>query len=215
MKNKSRPFHLQNRPRLVVFVKAPILGRCKTRLAKEIGYGAINFYRHSTRRLIKALYHPRLWQMILAIDPLPETFSNRAALWPSNIARMTQPKGDLGQRMGYVFDHAPPGPVIIIGSDTPHIDPSLIGRGFDRLRRDDAIFGPAMDGGYWLIGMARRRAAPDLFSHVRWSSPMALSDSLASLPQHFAVSHLPILRDIDDKSDLAALPDVTRQVKMK
>lgn len=187
------------RPRLIIFVKAPVIGRCKTRLAKDIGAGrAIAFYRHATKRLTGELAGNKSWQTILAIDPYTAL---SASLWPSNIARISQGSGDLGARMGAVFRQMPPGPVIIIGSDTPHISRRHIAEAFDRLNRKDAVFGPAADGGYWLIGLNRQKPAAHLFDAVRWSSAHTLEDTIASLPKFFQVGYLPTLHDVDTGAD--------------
>jgi glycosyltransferase A (GT-A) superfamily protein (DUF2064 family) len=75
---------------------------------------------------------------------------------------------------------------------------------FRVLARADAVLGPADDGGFWLIGLARRKRAPRLFKGVRWSSKHALADTLKSLPRDFAVERIAKLRDIDDAKDLRA-----------
>ena len=69
----------------------------------------------------------------------------------------------------------------------------------------DAVIGPATDGGYWLIGLARRRAAPDLFRGVRWSSEHALSDTAASLPAGYIVRQTDYLSDLDIADDLGLM----------
>ncbi|MFZ5617010.1 MAG: TIGR04282 family arsenosugar biosynthesis glycosyltransferase, partial [Pseudomonadota bacterium] len=110
-----------------------------------------------------------------------------------------------GRRMEAAFGAAPAGPTIIIGADTPGLRARYIRRAFDALAGHDAVFGPSDDGGYWLIGLARRRAAPGLFRDVRWSSAHALEDTIASLPRAFSVSRIERFRDLDDAEDLKAL----------
>ncbi|MEE9329790.1 MAG: TIGR04282 family arsenosugar biosynthesis glycosyltransferase [Parvularculaceae bacterium] len=193
-------------PKLIVFVKAPKIGRAKTRLAKDIGAArAATFYRQATAKLLGRMADRR-WETLLAVDPAPYICDGFTNLWPPNFQRIGQGKGDLGQRMGQQFTHAKPGPVIIIGSDAPGVTRALIANGFANLRGSDAVFGPAEDGGYWLIGMARRRCAPNLFHQVRWSTEYTLQDTLTSLPFRFRISHLPKLSDIDDGKDLANMP---------
>jgi hypothetical protein len=70
---------------------------------------------------------------------------------------------------------------MIIGSDIPAIEPSHIAQAFRLLGRADAVFGPATDGGYWLVGLKRTPTALNAFAHVRWSGPHALADTLANL----------------------------------
>ncbi|MBY0423285.1 MAG: DUF2064 domain-containing protein, partial [Parvularculaceae bacterium] len=71
--------------------------------------------------------------------------------------------------------------------------------------RTDAVFGPATDGGFWLVGLARRRPAPGLFQSVRWSSEHALADAVRSLPRGFETAFLETLSDVDQAEDLGAL----------
>ena len=72
-------------------------------------------------------------------------------------------------------------PSIIVGSDIPAIEAEHIAQAFRLLGRNDAVFGPAADGGYWLIGLKRMPKALAPFAGVRWSSPHALADTLANL----------------------------------
>jgi hypothetical protein len=93
--------------------------------------------------------------------------------------------------------------VVIVGSDIPGIDASLVARAFDRLGRHEAVFGAADDGGYWLIGLARRRLAPRalarrLFRGVRWSGPHALADTRRNLPAGAEAPPLAVLEDVDE-----------------
>ncbi len=192
--------------RLVVFAKAPLMGKAKTRLAKDVGPArAACFYRNATAKLLSRVDDPR-WQTVLALDPPSIVPGGLENLWPPNLPRIGQGTGDLGARMGNMFSHLPPGPLMIIGSDCPGITTHHIAQGFAQLRGSDAVFGPAIDGGYWLIGLARRRAAPQLFDQVRWSTEHALSDTQKTLPGHFRISQLPPLSDVDHGEDLAAQP---------
>lgn len=189
---------------LIIFVKAPVAGRVKTRLARDVGPArAAALFRVMSAQAI-ANAGGGVWKTVLAVDP-PSACARGPASWPRRFQRTPQAKGDLGERMRRAFDAAPPGPAIIIGADAPGARRRHIAAAFRALAGADAVFGPADDGGYWLIGLARRRAAPDLFNGVRWSSAQALKDTLASLPQGFRVSFIDPLRDIDDARDLEAL----------
>lgn len=189
---------------VIVFVKAPQAGRVKTRLGVDIGMGrAAALFRVLTERTIaESMSGP--WRVMLAVDP-PSAMSGFDALWPPRLVRMPQASGDLGARMGHAFDAAPPGPVVIIGADAPGLRTRLLRNALRALRGADAVFGPATDGGYWLIGLARRRVAPDLFNGVRWSTKHALADTLKSLPSAFRIQYLEQLRDIDTAEDLDAV----------
>jgi glycosyltransferase A (GT-A) superfamily protein (DUF2064 family) len=97
----------------------------------------------------------------------------------------------------------PPGPVIILGADTPGVTPAHIAEGFYLLGRHGAVLGPAPDGGYWMIGLRRGgRAVPAaLFRGVRWSSPHAMADTMSGLAP-LDVGFGATLRDIDEVGDL-------------
>ena len=187
---------------LVVFAKPPLMGRTKTRLAAGIGpVRAAGFYRAATHRLLTRLDDPR-WRTVLAVNAAP---GERYACWPRSIPRVPQGQGSLGDRMTRVLAALPRGPALVIGTDSPQVEPGSIAAAFAALGSADAVFGPADDGGYWLIGLARRRPAPDLFSGVRWSTEHALADTRASLPETYRVGMLPVLTDVDTAGDLRAL----------
>ena len=158
---------------LFIFLKAPVAGRVKTRLGAEIGAGrATALFRVMTSQTIQhASDGP--WRTVLAVDP-PSVLSGFDNLWPPHLPRIAQTKGDLGMRMVAVFRSVMPGPVVIIGADAPRLRNDHIREAFSKLAACDAVFGPADDGGYWLIGLARRRTAPNLFQGVRWSTRHAL-----------------------------------------
>lgn len=188
---------------LIVFVKAPVAGRVKTRLARDVGAGrAAALFRVLLRSTFAAAHGP--WRTMLAIDP-PSAISEFERLWPAAFERAPQSKGDLGARMSAAIAGAGRGPVVIIGADAPAVRARHVRQAFRALGAHDAVFGPAEDGGYWLIGLAGRRAAPHLFERVRWSGPHALEDTLASLPAEFSVAFLETLADIDEGKDLGAL----------
>jgi rSAM/selenodomain-associated transferase 1 len=180
---------------LVIMVKAPVMGRAKTRLAREIGpVEALRFYRASTAALLRRLAFDPRWRTVLAVDP---PLACRAPHWPPMIPRRPQARGDLGARMLDQFQRSPHGPALLIGSDIPGIRVSHIATAFDALRRADAVFGPAEDGGYWLVGLPAGFRPAGLFDAVRWSSEHALADTRANLAGR-AVAHVATLFDVDD-----------------
>ena len=185
---------------LVVMVKEPRPGRVKTRLAKGIGpVAAAWWFRRQVLGLLRRLDDPR-WQIVLAVSPDRDGLQSR--VWPQHLARAPQGHGDLGDRMGRMLRSAPPGPVCVIGADIPGITRTRIAAAFDALGQADAVFGPAFDGGYWLVGLKRTRAVPPgLFEHVRWSTEFALQDTIATLPGH-RIAMVDRLRDVDTVDDL-------------
>jgi hypothetical protein len=182
---------------LVIFLRAPRLGRVKSRLAAGIGaLAALRFYRLATAQLLWRMGRDRRWRCHVWITP------DRAARrppWRVPAQWRGQGAGDLGQRMARVFHTLPPGPAIIIGSDIPAIRPAHVAAGFRALGAHQAVFGPAADGGYWLVGLRRRPRVPHrLFERVRWSSAHALADTRAGLPRDLSVALLETLEDVDD-----------------
>lgn len=174
---------------LVLMAKAPVLGRVKTRLAREIGpVTALRFHRLTTERLIRRLGQDRRWELIVATTPGPRF---RARLIP-------QGGGDLGARMQRLFEGFAPGPVVIIGADIPGVRSAHVAAAFRALGTHDFVFGPATDGGYWLMGAKRRPLPMRLFEGVRWSSEHALADTLAALPRRSSVAFVATLDDVDD-----------------
>ncbi len=182
-------------------LKEPRPGRVKTRLGRDIGMvAAAWWFRHQTARLLRRLEDPR-WDLILAVAPDREGLHSR--VWPGHLPRIPQGRGDLGARMARVFRGLPPGRACVIGGDIPGVTPAHVARAFAALGDHDACFGPAPDGGYWLIGLRHPGRAPSGFlDGVRWSSEHALSDSRATLPG-CRIAQVDTLADVDTAADLA------------
>jgi uncharacterized protein len=175
--------------------KLPVAGGVKTRLARDIGVaGATRFARHAAAALLQRLGYDGRWQTVLAVAPNQAKWSRA---WPRGVARMPQGSGDLGRRMQRIFACRHAGPVLIVGTDVPGITPAHIAEAFRLLGRHDAVFGPAADGGYWLIGLKRRPRVLRPFAGVRWSSPHALADTLANV-RVYKVAFVATLSDVDD-----------------
>ncbi|MBN9537477.1 MAG: hypothetical protein BGN99_02700 [Alphaproteobacteria bacterium 65-37] len=185
---------------LVIFARAPQAGRVKRRLAAEIGMQkAARFYRTLLGRQIAILAKDRRWVVWLFVTP--DTALDHVA-WRGRVPvsrRCPQRTGDLGRRMKLPFRTLPPGPMVLVGSDIPDLAPRHIARAFQLLGAHDLVFGPASDGGFWLVGAKRLRPLPrDLFAGVRWSTPTVLADTLAGLPRHTTVALADTLDDVDD-----------------
>lgn len=188
------------RRRVVVMVKVPHPGRVKTRLGREIGMVVSAWwFRHQATRLFRRIQDPR-WETILYVTPDREGLHSR--VWPVGFRRIAQGQGDLGKRMEKLFSNLPPGPALIVGADIPGITRQHIARAFGVLGQNDAVFGPAPDGGYWLIGFRHGKSLPArAFSDVRWSGPYAMDDTIASLG-HLRIAFTDTLADVDCADDL-------------
>jgi uncharacterized protein len=186
------------RRHLILFVRDPVLGRGKRRLARDIGdVAAVRFERLMITRLLRRLGIDPRWHLRIAVTP--ERARRQARAWRRDTVITTQGGGDLGARMAHAIASAPPGPVVLIGSDIPAIEARHIAGAFRLLGNHDLVFGPARDGGFWLVGARRRPRLPRLFADVRWSSPDALSDTLSRLPPGVKIAFVEALEDVDDR----------------
>lgn len=185
------------RRHLVMFVRAPQRGAGKRRLARDIGDGAaLRFERAMLGLMLRRLGHDRRWDLRLAVTP--DRARHRPRLWPRGVPVMSQGAGDLGVRMRRALARCPPGPALLVGSDIPALAASHIAAAFRLLGRHDLVFGPAADGGFWLVGARRSPRPPPPFGEVRWSGPHALADVLQNLPPRVSVGFAARLADVDD-----------------
>jgi len=191
---------------LVVMAKAPRIGRVKTRLAKDIGLvGAWAFQRRTLIETARKLKDPR-WQCWLSVTP--DRAGYNARMWPGicpgGWTLIPQGQGDLGERMLRPWLMLPPGPVVIVGSDIPDMTAGHIAAAFEALGENDLVFGPASDGGYWLVGAKRHPCVINPFQDVRWSTEHALGDTIQNAPIGAKIGFVETLDDVDDGAGLKA-----------
>jgi uncharacterized protein len=181
---------------VVVFARAPRLGAVKRRLARGVGdRAALRFHNRTLHRLLRALAADRRFRTLLAVTPERARFR---AVAP--VARLGQGSGDLDRRMDRAFRRFPRSRVAIVGSDIPDVTPADLAQAFRALGQAHAAFGPAEDGGYWLVALSPRRRPAHPFARVRWSSDHALSDTLVNFAGR-RVALLRRLRDVDTRED--------------
>jgi len=183
---------------VIVFVKNIKLGTVKTRLAKTIGnYGAFEVYTELVKITEKATQN-------LAIDKRVY-FSNAIVnnQWKDEF-KTVQQGGDLGERMLNAFEDGfndGYDRIVLIGSDLPDINSNHILNGLNALDANDVVFGPAEDGGYYLVGMSQ--LVPQIFQNKPWSQPNLLKTTLEELNHNnTSVGLLEVLNDIDTYEDL-------------
>ncbi|MEQ1932059.1 MAG: DUF2064 domain-containing protein, partial [Parvularculaceae bacterium] len=150
--------------------------------------------------------------LVLAVDPRGD-LRRWGHVWPQSFRRIAQVDGSLGRRLNAAIASIDRGPVVVIGADAPGMRAGNLRAAFRALGAADAVFGPAEDGGFWLIGIARRKRALNLFANVRWSTRHALADTVKSLPAAFSVARLGKLRDIDEAKDLKACGPILRSIR--
>ncbi len=184
---------------MIVFARAPRLGMVKRRLARDIGArAALRFHNATLRRLLQELAADRRFRTVLAVTPDGARFG-----LPVRVPRIGQGRGDLGLRMHRAIDRFPRARVALIGADIPDAGARDALAAFRALGQADAVFGPAEDGGYWLVALGRRRPGRP-FAGARWSTEHALADTLANFAGRRVVL-LRRLRDVDTGADLAKL----------
>ncbi|MBA3664680.1 MAG: TIGR04282 family arsenosugar biosynthesis glycosyltransferase [Bacteroidetes bacterium] len=186
---------------IIIFIKNPVAGKVKTRLAKTIGdEKALSIYNN-------LLEHTRTVTRKLNCDKIVfySDFINNADDWDQNhFLKARQEGNDLGERMSNAFNFAfstgykKP---LIIGSDCPDLNQEHIEKAFQHLNESEVVLGPAKDGGYYLLGM--NQFYPELFSNKRWSTEHVMKDTLADISRlNLSVRLLPELTDIDEEKDM-------------
>lgn len=155
---------------LLVIAKAPVPGRVKTRLCPPCSpTQAARLAEAALVDTLAAVAATPASRHVLVLDGEPGPWV------PAGFAVVEQCGGGLGDRLAHAFDDAfatAPGPVVLVGMDTPQVTPMHLARATARLDGDhDAVVGAAPDGGYWLIGLARPH--PDAFAGV----PMSADDT--------------------------------------
>ena len=187
---------------LLVFLKRPLPGQVKTRLAKTLG--DVEAAR---------LYHAWIGTTLQALQPLRGEvtivgyFSGGVegdfAEWFPLVDRWwSQPDGDLGERLtqGFRRGHEWSSPTLAIGTDCLDISPGFVRQAISQLQTDDAVFGPSSDGGYTIVGTSRD--VPTFFDDVPWSSSETLQAQLQQCERlKLRVGLLPELHDIDTWDD--------------
>lgn len=184
------------KPVLFIFAKAPVFGQTKTRLAAHTGIvHAKRLYRMMVSRVLRRVTDPR-WKTVLAVTP--ERAIGRVPDW-EGFAQVAQVSGSLTPRLAACF--ARKGPTIVIGTDSPQIRSQDISAALKALKSCQVVFGPAKDGGFWLIG-ANGPLPESVFDNVAWSTERTLEDVIENIPGR--VETLRTLNDIDLIEDLRA-----------
>lgn len=211
------PTSSQTPHHLLIFTKHPVPGYAKTRLIPSQGpHGAAEISRLLTEHTITTArnlqqLHPSSRTFVHYAKP-ESVLSSATEAWlrpnPAHEKLMPQIDGNLGDRLISAFNYSfsnSASKVIVIGTDSPQITPHLLQRAFQLLDKVDVVIGPALDGGYYLIGMKQMYTA--LFQDIPWSTNTVLTDSVAkAFELQLSVDTLEPLRDIDEIDDLLHLP---------
>jgi rSAM/selenodomain-associated transferase 1 len=197
--------------RVLVFARAPVPGQVKTRLIPALGAdGAAALHRRLTEAQLERLCADPIGPIELWTTPDTEHpfFADQARRWP--IERYLQLGDDLGARMQHAAAQGltRADAVILVGTDCPGLDADYVGAAAERLCSDDAVLGPAEDGGYVLLGL--RRAEPLLFTGIPWGTADVAALTRQRLTKlGWRWSELGALADVDRPEDLSQLAAMT------
>lgn len=185
---------------LIVFIKNPIIGKAKTRLAATVGKAeALRIYKlllGHTRQVTTEVEANRYLFYSFFVDEKDEWLA-------ADYHKALQTDGDLGTKMSHSFQEvfeAGNSRVLIVGSDCAALTSDIINSAFEALSTKDFVIGPAADGGYYLLGM--NHFEPSVFENITWSTAAVLPQTLekiANLQKTYVL--LPVLSDIDTEAD--------------
>ena len=183
---------------VLVFQKNEVLGQVKTRLASGMGeLHALEIYKHLVQLTYSALEEVLVPVWTFFSDFIPESTH------PIVENSFVQQGQDLGERMSNAFARtfeSGRDKVVLIGTDCPTLQSQHLLQAFEALNHSDLVLGPAIDGGYYLIGM--KSSAAYLFEGIAWSTSQVLSQTLhVAYQQGLIVTLLPELDDIDTQED--------------
>ncbi|MBT6513609.1 MAG: glycosyltransferase [Crocinitomicaceae bacterium] len=188
---------------LIIFVKNLELGNVKTRLANLIGdQNALIVYEALVDKTRETIEHLSVKKAIYYSNYIDEydKFSN------DKFSKRLQLGDDLGNRMQNTFQsvfNLGFKKAVIIGSDCWDLTPEIIEVAFEELDSHDFVLGPAVDGGYYLMGM--KEMLSDVFNNKQWSTANVLVDTLIDIDNASKTKALlPTLSDVDYLSDLPA-----------
>lgn len=181
--------------------KDPVLGHCKTRLAQSLGdEKALEIYIQLLDYTAEITEKVEAERFIFSTSKL-----NDKSRWENPKTQFQiQSQGDLGTRMHnairHVFDLGFE-KAIVIGSDCAEMNAQDIEKAFNELESKDIVIGPAIDGGYYLIGM--KKLTPSLFQNIEWSTASVCKDTISKVKKlNLSFARLPEKSDIDYEEDL-------------
>ncbi|WP_221030765.1 TIGR04282 family arsenosugar biosynthesis glycosyltransferase [Actomonas aquatica] len=195
------------KPTVLMFVKAPVLGAVKTRLAATVGDDeALRAHCWLVQRQVSQL--PADWPLEVHYAPGTEAAEAQMREWLGEADGRTfwpQPEEDLGGRLRAATAAAfgrEAEAVLLIGGDCPELDEAGLRDAARALERAPVVLGPARDGGYYLLGMRRPRL--ELLDGIAWSTSEVAAQTRARADEAgVAVAELPMRGDVDTAEDWA------------
>lgn len=196
---------MHDKPIILLFIKAPLKGQVKSRLAAAIGNdAALELYQRfvlDTIDTVGTLAIP----VRMCFYP-PDAGTTIRDWLGAKQACIPQQGKDLGERMERAFEQVFQEDfdrAVLIGSDIPELSRAVLHEAMAALDTNDAVLGPAADGGYYLIGFTAKTFLPSVFHDIAWSTGTVCDETLCTFKQSGRRVHLlPKLHDVDTKDDL-------------
>jgi rSAM/selenodomain-associated transferase 1 len=199
---------------VLFFVKFPVRGKVKTRLAGELGENAVvELYRNFVLDTLSAL---RKLNIPFRICFNPESAGDKFKEWlGEKYIYSAQEGSNLGERMknalARIFEENY-SRAILIGSDSPDLPADFLIEALQSLESHDAVIGPSSDGGYYLIGFSKAHFLPETFEGILWSTGNVFQQTIGFLKRNSVNVHiLPQWSDIDTPADLRELIERNRK----
>ena len=192
---------------LIIFIKNPVKGKVKTRLAATIGDDmALAIYQKLIKHTLDIVMDAAADKFIFFSNTIDETIGHKN----TPVHKAIQFGNDLGEKMKNAFERLFKSEykcIIIIGTDCPGITSNILLEAFSKLNNNDVVIGPAMDGGYYLIGM--KEMYGKLFEDISWSTSTVLHSTIERCKiNNWAYALLTALSDVDEEKDLVHLENL-------
>jgi rSAM/selenodomain-associated transferase 1 len=193
---------------VILFIRLPEKGRVKSRLARHVGENtALRLYENMVLDVVDML---KKGGFLFKVCYTPLDAREQMTRWlGQEHSYLPQTGDDLGVRMDQAFARVFSSDVneaLLIGSDIPGLTAEIIEEAFTSLRTNDAVIGPADDGGYYLIGFRKNTFTPGIFHDMVWSTKNVFRTTLERLLDASRTVHiLPELTDVDTIEDLKTL----------
>jgi rSAM/selenodomain-associated transferase 1 len=194
---------VKNRNTLIIFAKSPESVNVKTRLAGHLDENErLRLYTELLDGTVEKLRDIPGADTLISYAGAGEYFGK------FGLRMFPQSGGDLGRKMHIAIDNVLGEgylKVVLVGVDIPGLSAEIIAKAFDLLEECDAVFGPASDGGYYLVGL--KAPIEEIFTSIEWSTETTLKQTLAKAESAgLKVSFTDTLSDVDGPEDLKKLP---------
>lgn len=209
------------RQALIIFAKAPVPGKVKTRLVPPLNYAqAAELQKCFLQDTLDLAGKAKDCDLIIAYTPPSRFDSLKALITSSEFKFVPQLGSNLGEKMHNAFQDVfklGSRRAVIIGTDLPTLPPYYLNKAFDLLGKCDVVIGPNVDGGYYLIGMRgnrRKGALRRVFSGVSWSTEDVLPQTLERINKAgLKLGCLDVWYDVDTPSSLRFLKSHVEYLK--